>query len=239
MRYGAKLIKRKAECLLGCPLEMQGNGNLKKVLGSIQLEFRDLGQIAGRNPFYRSLRAYLPPSLTPMNVSNKRIVFALFCTTALSFAASIARPESTPEERATWRKAADNKIYAQKLVDELMASHPELLVVGLHGTAPGANEERMIASNLDRIGKKDDDDDVGVSTEHKTICAPNLKESFKFEVLMPLKDSSGAFLNGAVGFVFRYKQGDDEVKMHALAVQIRDGLAKKIPSMAALFKAQE
>jgi len=218
----------------------QSNRNLKKVLGSIKLEFRDLGQSAGRNEFYpsprRVSRKVLPPA---MNVPKKPIIFALSCISAFLLVASVAKPESTPEERASWRKAADNKIYAQKLVDELMANHPELIVIGLHGTAPGATEERMIASNLDRIGKKDDDDDVGVSTEHKTICAPNLKESFKFEVLMPLKDSSGAFLDGAVGFVFRYKQGDDEVKMHALAVQIRDELAKKIPSMAALFKAQE
>ncbi len=156
-----------------------------------------------------------------------------------TFLAGTALADSTPEERATWRKAADNKIYAQKLVDELMASHPELLVIGLHATAPGSSDERMIASNLDRIGKKDDDDDVGVSTEHKTICAPNLKEPFKFEVLMPLKDASGNVLDAAVGFVFKYKAGDDEVKMHAHAVEIRDALANKIPTLASLFKAQD
>ena len=146
--------------------------------------------------------------------------------------------DATPEEMATWRKAADNKIYAQKLVNETMAAHPELLVLGLHATAPGQSDQRMIASNLDRIGKKDDDDDVGVATEHKTICAPNLKETFKFEVLMPMKDARGEVLNAAIGFVFKYKAGDDEVKMHARAVAIRDELAAKLPSFDALFRTE-
>ncbi len=141
--------------------------------------------------------------------------------------------ETAPDP--TWRKAADNHIYAQQLVNQTMAAHPELLVIGMHATRPGATGQRMIASNLDRIGKHDDDDDIGVATEHKTICAPNLKETFKFEVLMPLKDASGHVLNAAVGFVFKYKAGDDEVKMHAKAVAIRDDLARRIPSLEALF----
>jgi hypothetical protein len=162
-------------------------------------------------------------------------ICALACL-ALSLSAVPLQAQSTDAEKATWRKAADNKVYAQKIVNEEMASHPELLVIGMHGVAPGASESRMIASNLDRIGKKDDDDDIGVSNEHKTICAPNLKETFKFEVLMPLKDASGMVLDAAVGFVFKYQAGDDEVKMHALAVSIRDEMAKKIPTYADLFK---
>jgi hypothetical protein len=36
--------------------------------------------------------------------------------------------------------------------------------------------------------------------------------------------------------VFKYAAGDDEVKMHVAALAIRDEMAKKIPSVAALFK---
>jgi len=145
------------------------------------------------------------------------------------------RAASTPEEMATWHKAADNRIFAQKLVNLTMAAHPELLVIGMHATKPGTKDQRMVASNLDRIGKHDDDDDIGVATEHKTICAPNLTETFKFEVLMPLKEASGKTLNAAIGFVFKYKAGDDEVKMHAKAVAIRDAMAAQIPNLEALF----
>src|SRR5882724_12989314 len=110
---------------------------------------------------------------------------------ALVSAATPAFAAETNPDMANWTKAADNKVYAQQLVNQTMAAHPELLVIGMHATKPGATEQRMIASNLDRIGKHDDDDDIGVATEHKTICAPNLKETFKFEVLMPLKDATG------------------------------------------------
>jgi hypothetical protein len=164
-----------------------------------------------------------------------RAILAMFALSALPVFLPALRAESSAAEKATWTKAADNKIYAQQLVNATMAANPDLLVIGMHGVKPGATESRMIASNLDRINKHDDDDDIGVSNEHKTICAPNLTETFKFEVLMPMKDASGKTLNAAIGFVFRYKTGDDEVKMHAKAVAIRDGLARQIPSFEALF----
>lgn len=131
-------------------------------------------------------------------------------------------------------KAADNKIYAQKLVNEVMATHPDLLVVGFHAIKPGTKDQVMIASNLDRIGKDDDDDDKAVVNERKTICVPNAKESNKFEIQVPMKDASGAII-GAYGFVFQYKAGDDEVELHRKGVVLRDALAKRIPNLAALF----
>lgn len=135
-------------------------------------------------------------------------------------------------------KAAANKIYAQQLVNKLMVSNSDLLVVGLHAVAPNAKRETMIASNLDRIGKEDDADDIAVATTGKTILAPNLKEPDKFEVQVPLKDRKGKLI-GATGLVFKYKHGDDELKLHARAIAIRDELAQKIPNLAALFKPQQ
>ena len=132
-------------------------------------------------------------------------------------------------------KAADNAIYAQTLANEVMASHPELVVIGLHALKPGNKEETMIASNLDRIGKKDDEDDLAVSHERKTILAPNIKDPTKFEVAVPLHDASGKTI-GSISAVFKYTAGDDEVKMHKAAIAIRDDIAKKIPDAAALFK---
>jgi hypothetical protein len=132
-------------------------------------------------------------------------------------------------------KAADNAIYAQTLVNEQMAKHPELLVLGMHAPKPGAKDSHMIAANLDRIGKADDEDDLAVAQERKTILAPNVKEPTKFEVAVPLKDASGKVI-GSLSTVFKYAAGDDEVKMHTAALAIRDEMAKKIPNVAALFK---
>lgn len=131
-------------------------------------------------------------------------------------------------------KAADNHILAQTVVNSVMARHPELVVVGLHATAPGAAHETMIASNLDRIGKLDDDDDIAVATEHKTILAPNVKEPNKFEVQVPLLDAAGRFI-GAAGLVFRYQAGDDQLVLHREALAIRDEMAAQFRDAAALF----
>jgi hypothetical protein len=132
-------------------------------------------------------------------------------------------------------KAADNAIFAQTLVNEQMSKHPELVVLGLHAPKPGAKDSHMIASNLDRIGKEDDEDDLAVAQERKTILAPNMKDPGKFEVAVPLKDASGKVI-GSLSTVFKYTAGDDEVKMHQAALAIRDEVAKKIPNVAALFK---
>jgi len=160
----------------------------------------------------------------------------LLTVLALSFvSARLAAEDPTPAEIASWRKASANAILAQKLVNELMAAHAELVVVGLHAVAPGATEETMIATNLDRVGKKDDDDDKAVAVEHKIILAPNLKDPAKFEVQIWLKDASGKQLAAAAGFVFRYKQGDSEIVMLTKALAFRDELARKTPSLEALF----
>jgi len=164
-------------------------------------------------------------------------LFRLLATAfALSFtAARLPAQDPTPEEMATWKKAAANPILAQKIVNELMAAHSELVVVGLHATAPGAKEQTMIATNLDRVGKKDDDDDKAVSVEHKIILAPNLKDPARFEVQVWLKDAAGKQLTAAAGFVFKYKAGDSEIMMLTKALAFRDELARKTPNFEALF----
>jgi hypothetical protein len=135
----------------------------------------------------------------------------------------------------SWKKAADNKIFAQTLADDALKSHSDLFVVGIHSNLPGTKDERMIACTLDRVGKVDDDDDKAGAVDGKTVLAPNQTEPNKFEILMPLKDKAGDRI-GAVAFVFKYKQGDDEVKLLAKATKIRDGFAAKLNSGDDLFK---
>jgi hypothetical protein len=164
-------------------------------------------------------------------IMHRQITFPAAAAALLTCAGAMAVMADQPLGRA-----ADNAIYAQKLVNEQMTKHPELIVIGVHAAKPGGKASTMIASNLDRIGKADDEDDLAVSRERKTILAPNIKEPTKFEVAVPLKDASGQVI-GSLSAVFKYAPGDDEVKMHVAALAIRDELAQKTPSVAALFKA--
>jgi len=96
---------------------------------------------------------------------RRHVVFPAAVAAMLCGAVGSAAAAADP----AFGKAADNAIYAQQLVNEQMAKHPELLVLGMHAAKPGAKDSHMIAANLDRIGKADDDDDLAVARERKTI----------------------------------------------------------------------
>jgi hypothetical protein len=128
------------------------------------------------------------------------------------------------------------KIYAQKLVDETLAKHKEVVIMAMHVTPPGKNENVIIASNIGRIGKKADEDDLRVIETGK----PNLEVNKKgdhFEVELVLQDQSGKTI-GAVGIVFNYEKGK-EPEFQKKAEQIRDEMKEKTPTRAKLFEPAE
>ncbi len=132
-------------------------------------------------------------------------------------------------------KAADNKIFAQTLVNNLMrAQAGELLIVGLHGVPPGSKDEMIIACNLDHIHNLDAPDDMGVVQEHQTVLLP--KGPDKFTVMMPLKDASQRDIGGLV-MIFKRHPGDTEKAFYLKATAVRNRLAQQIPDYPALFAA--
>ena len=139
-----------------------------------------------------------------------------------------------------------HKIYAQKLSDETMAKHPELLSVTLHGVPPGMNDvyTMFAGSYPDRIGNPDDPDDIDVSKKGITIIDPRWHRTNdnpkKFVVLMPMRDKAGENI-GLVVYAFKEPAGNPnasaaEKDYFAKSAVLRDELAKKIPSYKALFE---
>jgi hypothetical protein len=124
--------------------------------------------------------------------------------------------------------AADTpaKIYAQDLVDRTVARHPELVVLAMHVTPPKSTDNVIIASNIGRIGKKADDDDMSVVKSGKPRYSLN-KAGDHFEALMPFLDANGRQI-GALGEVFNYKPGDDKDALAKKAEVIRNELARRI-----------
>jgi hypothetical protein len=118
------------------------------------------------------------------------------------------------------------KIYGQELVDRLVARHPGLLVAVMHVTPPKKEGNVIIASNIGRIGKPGDEDDLRVIDTGK----PNLEVAHggkRFEVELVLRDVTGNGV-GALGLVFPYRQGDSKAALERKANAIRDDLAKHI-----------
>jgi hypothetical protein len=147
---------------------------------------------------------------------------ALFLAAAL-VAASAARADE-PAAPASGGKPSDT--YAQHLVDAALKAHPDVVIMAMHVTPPDAKDNVIIASNIGRIGKKADDDDLRVIA----TGLPNLevdKAGDRFEVEEPLKDVGGDII-GAVGIVFAYKAGDDKEARHSEADAIAAALARRI-----------
>jgi iron complex outermembrane receptor protein len=167
----------------------------------------------------------------------KKISVVLFVVAALSGATVTAATAAESAASPNWRKAADNKILAQKLVNDTLARHPELVVLGIHATPPGGTQSQIIAINLDRIGKVDDPEARLVIEEHKIILEPNLKDPTRFEVQLWMKDAPNRQLPVLVAVVFdKRKTGDDLVEFLRRGLAIRDEMAAKLPSFEALFK---
>ena len=85
-------------------------------------------------------------------------------------------PSATPpaEAKAKNWSPPTQKIYAQALVDAMMAKHPELLSLTFHGVPPGMTKTyTMFAGSYpERIGNPDDPDDIDVSVKGITIIDP-------------------------------------------------------------------
>lgn len=129
---------------------------------------------------------------------------------------------------------APTNTYAQQLVDEVIEAHPEIEILAIHATPPESDYNIIAGSNIGRLGKKADNDDMRCFFTGK----PNLEVNStgkRFESEMQLHDASGRLI-GAVGVVVAYKKGDDQQILFNHATQIRAELEKRIPDSASLFR---
>ncbi|HEV2530514.1 hypothetical protein [Phenylobacterium sp.] len=126
------------------------------------------------------------------------------------------------------------RTYAQVLVDQTMATHPEIRILAIHATPPGGKTNVILGSNIGRIGKAADEDDLRVIEKGETNREVN-DTGRRFEAELPLNDSKGHRI-GALGVVLGYHAGQDKEALVRHAEKIRDELAAKIASPAALAR---
>ncbi|MEO9078725.1 MAG: hypothetical protein ABI268_05380 [Rhodanobacter sp.] len=125
-----------------------------------------------------------------------------------------------------------SKTYAQHLVDEMLAAHPDIAIMAMHVTPPKQTDNIIIASNIGRIGKKADSDDMGVVNTGTPVREVN-KEGDHFEVELPLLDVTNDTV-GALSIVYPYQAGDDKAALAKKAEAVRDQLHRKISNAANL-----
>lgn len=148
--------------------------------------------------------------------------FAGFAMTTSALGAAPAQPA----EASTW---------AQHLVDTTLAAHPEIVVLAVHATLPKSADNVIVASNIGRIGKKADADDLQVIATGKPRMEFNATGD-RYSVEEPLLDVSGAVI-GALGISFPYKQGDELERDRRIAAEVQTYFAKHTISAANLMDA--
>lgn len=122
--------------------------------------------------------------------------------------------------------------YAQKLAEEALAKHPEVILIAVHAQPPG-HRNLIVASNFGRIGKIGDEDDLRcIRTGNSNLELNSTGKHFEDELI--LLDASGKTI-GALGVVFNFKPGDDKIALAKIADQVRDEMRPKLPNQAALF----
>jgi hypothetical protein len=169
----------------------------------------------------------------------KKLV-ATLCLTSVAVITAVTLAQQTREQAVAGMRKVEAKEmdptytkpapFAQKLVDEALAKHPEILLIAIHAAPPG-HENLIIASNFGRIGKIGDEDDMRCIHTGKSNLEVN---GAHFEDELVLQDSAGKTI-GALGVVFNYKEGDDKAAFEKKATQARDEMKTKLPSSKQLF----
>src|SRR5258706_157713 len=169
-----------------------------------------------------------------------------------------AQAQARPNIAETMAPVPGRKNYAQDLVDRAASRHPELLQIDIHAVPPGATQTPIVApkqpgvlimvlhlkdpksegypivaSNIGRIGKEADASDLAVIRGGATKLAVSA-DGTRLEAKLPVRDAAGNVV-GAVAIVFPLRGAGDQASLGAHAERIRDGLARRIASMTALY----
>jgi len=121
--------------------------------------------------------------------------------------------------------------YGEALVDKTLAKHPEVLTLALHVQPPKGDGYPIVASNIGRIGKKADADDMKVIQTGKPKVAA---AGGRIEAEVPLQEKSGKTI-GAMRAAYPYAKGGDESAFLAKAEGLQKEVRQMIPTASRLF----
>jgi hypothetical protein len=149
--------------------------------------------------------------------------------TILALAAATLLPLSAQSPGA----AEKPNTFAQKLVDQTLVKHPDIVILVFHVVSADKSDYPIIGSNIGRYGKKADEDDLRVIKTGKPNLEVNATRNH-FEVEMQFHDAAKKLL-GAIAVVYNYKAGDDKEALHKKAEQVRAEVELQIASWKRLM----
>jgi len=150
-------------------------------------------------------------------------------------ASSVQSTARAAQERTIHVPAA--KIYAQKLVNETLAVHSEIMGLEISAVHPKKDECTTIASDEELgIGEKCDHDEYNVMKSNKPF-ADKVTEHGKefFDVNVPIHDANGKIL-AIVGVDFKPDPKQTAAQATEAAEQIAKEIEAKVPSKEKLYE---
>ena len=134
-------------------------------------------------------------------------------------------------------KNVSPKIFAQKIVEDTVAAHPEIEGLELSTTPPNKSDCVTIASNDPKeIGEKCDKGDVTVMKTDSPFVEKETEKGKKiFAVTLPIHDRSGHII-GTAGIDFRRDSESQEAKITERARHIGAELEVQLTSKTKMFE---
>ena len=124
------------------------------------------------------------------------------------------------------------KSYAQELVDQVLARNPQLLLVTLQTATPEWPNYPIVGSNIGRLGRPAESDDMAIINGGKTIVETMSNGE---RVGLPLHEINGNNI-GALRLQFAPGAGNDKAAIEKVAIQIRNAMARRILSAESLLE---
>ncbi len=127
--------------------------------------------------------------------------------------------------------------FAQRLTDQELAHHPDVLVIAFHAQIPGETLNRVIAINRAQWGKfqwrPSDEIDTDTAKTERTVVQV-IPSTHRMEVHMPLHTKSGDTVATLV-CVWRFKDEEEAPELMRKSQAIRDEIAPQIVGVSQLL----
>lgn len=129
------------------------------------------------------------------------------------------------------------KIYAQKLVEETLVAHPELMGLEIAATPPGKDQCVTIASSETKgIGEECDKDEFTAIKTNKPFVEIEKENGKKvYDVTIPIHDANGKIIATA-GIDFKPQPDQTHAQVRQRSLQIAKELESKLKTKEQLFE---
>ena len=172
---------------------------------------------------------------TSIRISKMHFVVLATLLVFLYAAASGQSTARAAQERTIHVPAA--KIYAQKLVNETLAGHPEIMGLEISTIDPKKDECTTIASDEELgLGEKCDQDEQQVMKTDKPFADKTTEHGQQFfDVNVPIHDANGKIF-GIVGVDFKPDPKQTAAQATKGAQQIAKEIEAKVSSKEKLYE---